>query len=112
MDIESLSWEDVHAQLLSGRLSPEERAAAIVRMGKPFIPDRIQKAKAAVAQFLEDPSDLVRHEALWFLGCWGKLSEFLPQIARQMTADPFVDNRAFAARCIGQMTCGNRNPRI
>lgn len=84
-------------------------ASAIVRLGKPFDERRINAAKKVVASYLEHPDSLIRHEAIWFLACWGKLREYRAAIIQAMKNDPDEDNRGFAANCLGVLESGTKD---
>ena len=103
MDFTNLSWEDIYSLLRGQELPPDQVGPAIVHLGKPFNADRINRAKDVVARYLKDPDALIRHEAMWYLGAWGCIDEYLPSLVDAMQRDPNADNRAFAARCVGRL---------
>jgi HEAT repeat protein len=63
----------------------------------------VERASSLVASYLSDDNFLVRYQAVWFLGCWGKLRGYLADIIRVAQIDIELDNKAFAARCAGQV---------
>ncbi|HKW15982.1 MAG TPA: HEAT repeat domain-containing protein [Terriglobales bacterium] len=100
------SWESVLDQLKHHLLTHEDIGSAIVRLGKPFDCAKILAAKEIVAAYLNDPNNWVRHEALWFLTCWGRLKEYQPALIAALRSDPEADNRSFAATCLGRLQEG------
>jgi hypothetical protein len=103
------SWEDVFYRLKNGQIPDEEIGRAIVKLGKPFDQERILAAKDTVAHFLDHSDGWVRHEAIWFLTCWGKLRQFKPALIRALQTDPDLDNRGFAATCLGRLQQGTND---
>lgn len=103
INIEGADPEVLLNMLNEGVIPDNLLAKAIVRLAKPFNQRRIEKAKASVASCLENSDPLVRHEAIWFLGCWAKLKEYEPQLINALLNDPDPDNRGFAATCIGSL---------
>ena len=103
---DSQRWEDVLERLKNRRIPPEQIAHAIVRLGKPFDQTRILGAKDTVALFLDHTDSWVRHEAMWFLTTWGRLKEYQPALIHALLADPDLDNRGFAATCLGRLQEG------
>jgi hypothetical protein len=99
-------WEEVLERLKNRRIPRNEIAHAIVRLGKPFDQARILAAKDTVALLLDDSDSWVRHEAMWFLTTWGKLKEYQPALIRALRTDPDLDNRSFAATCLGRLQEG------
>jgi len=63
----------------------------------------VRRAAPLVSTYLHHEDFLVRYQAIWFLGCWGKLHEYLPLVVESAQSDEELDNRAFAARCAGQI---------
>lgn len=111
-NLDSASWNELLDALARGAIAPEQVHTAIVRLGKPLDKDRIQIAKHVVSRYLEHPDPWVRHEALWFLGSWGRLREFEPAIIRALRSDPVDDNREFAAACLGILEFGQNEPHV
>lgn len=103
------TWESVLEQLRDRQIPPEHIGSAIVRLGKPFDEARIHAAKDAVASYLDDADSWVRHEAMWFLTTWGRLKEYQPALVRALRTDPDLDNRSFAATCLGRLQEGTGN---
>jgi HEAT repeat protein len=99
-------WEDVLERLKNRQIPPERIGSAIVRLGKPFDRARILAAKEAVAPYLDHSDSWVRHEAMWFLTAWGGLKEYEPALIRALRTDPDLDNRSFAATCLGRLQEG------
>lgn len=100
-----MTWDDAYSRLAKREAGAdvETLCAAITRLGKPFDAGLVERASALVASYLDDDNFLVRYQAVWFLGCWGKLCGYLAQIIRVAQSDVGLDNRAFAARCAGQI---------
>ena len=109
MKNEGMTWEDAYSCLAKRKDLPdaEVTCAAITRLGKPFDAKQVEQAAPLVARYLVDPDFLVRYQAVWFLGCWAKLQDYLPGVIRVAQADEELDNRAFAARCAGQILKSN-----
>lgn len=101
--IEGTDPEVLLKMMNEGAIPNNLLAKAIVRVAKPFNQLRIEKVKASVASCLKNSDSLVRHEAIWFLGCWAKLKEYEPQLIEALLHDPDPDNRGFAATCIGAL---------
>jgi HEAT repeats len=112
LDLDSASWETILDELRSGTIPPGQIHTAIVRLGKPLDRRKIEKAKDAVSAYLEHPNPWIRHEALWFLGSWGRLREYEPQIIKALRFDPDEDNRSFAAFCLGTLEAGRNDPKV
>jgi hypothetical protein len=105
MEKNEITWEAAYS-LLSEKEGPsdsEALCAAITRLGKPFDEMRARRAAPLVSTYLHYEDFLVRHQAIWFLGCWGKLHEYLSLVMESAKSDEELDNRAFAARCAGQI---------
>jgi HEAT repeat protein len=102
-------WQSVLEQLKSRTVPKQEVGSAIVRLGKPFDRARILAAKDVVAAYLNDPDDWIRHEAIWFLTCWGRLKEYQPAVIAALLHDSEPDNRSFAATCLGRLQEGTGN---
>jgi HEAT repeat protein len=105
MDKSEITWEAAYS-LLSNKEEPSDSeaiCAAITRLGKPFDEVRARRAAPLVSTYLHHEDFLIRYQAIWFLGCWGKLHEYLPLVVEAARSDEEVDNRAFAARCAGQI---------
>ena len=77
--------------------------AAIGTIGKPYDAAVISTHAALVAKYLIHPDHVVRHQAIWFLGSWGHLSEYEPLIQERAFTDSDVYNRAYAALCLGTL---------
>jgi hypothetical protein len=105
MKIEDMTWDEAYSLLekREGASDAEMICAAITRLGKPFEAGHVERASSLVASYLADDNFLVRYQAVWFLGCWGKLRGYLPDIIRVAQTDAELDNKAFAARCAGQI---------
>jgi hypothetical protein len=105
MNNDSKTWEHAYSILSAAEKTshPDVICAAIARLGKPFDTVQIHRAGSVVSQYLYHDNFLVRYQAIWFLGCWGKLVEYLPLIIQSAQSDAEMDNRAFAARCAGQI---------
>lgn len=100
-----MTWEAAHA-FLSEAGSPsdvETICSAITRLGKPFDAMQMKRAAPLVYKYLHHEHFLVRYQAIWFLGSWGALPEYLSQVIDSARSDEEIDNRAFAARCAGQI---------
>jgi hypothetical protein len=93
-------------------LPVQEIGPAMVRLAKPFDPDRIHAAREVVASYLDHPDDWVRHEAMWFLTSWGRMSEYRPQLLQALRHDPDLDNRSYAALCLEHLYRGERNAEV
>ena len=93
-------------------MPPGEIAHTIVLLGKPYDNQRISQASSAVAAYLNHLDPWVRHEVLWFLGSWGELQEYLPQVRLAMEHDADADNRQYAAVCIGRMKLHTSDPSV
>lgn len=105
-------WEDVLDRLKRGQIPPEDIGHAIVKIGKPFDQARILAAKDTVALYLDHNDSWVRHEAIWFLTSWGRLKEYQPALIRALQTDPDLDNRSFAASCLGRLFQGTNNAEV
>ena len=105
MKVDDLTWEAAYALLQGHQASAETGAlcAAITRLGKPLDPGLVMKGAPVVAEYLSHEDSVVRERAFWFLGCWGKIPSYLPSLIEAARSDEDVDNRAFAARCAGQI---------
>ena len=104
--------EDVLAELKDGRIPADQIGHAIVKIGKPFDQTRIHAAKDTVALYLDHSDSWVRHEAMWFLTSWGKLKEYQPALIRALRIDPDLDNRSFAATCLGRLCEGTNDKEV
>jgi HEAT repeat protein len=102
-------WRDTLQQLERGEVLPNEIGHAIVVLGKPFNRENILTAKDVVAKYLQHENAWARHEAIWFLISWGRLSEFQPELLHALRHDPDVDNRAYAASCLGTLQASTNN---
>jgi HEAT repeats len=102
-------WEDVLNGLKSGQIPPEQIGHAIVKLGKPFDGARILAAKDTVALYLNHNDSSIRHEAMWFLTSWGRLKEYEPALIRALQTDPDLDNRSYAATCLGRLRQGTND---
>jgi HEAT repeat protein len=89
--------------LESGISNPKEIAHAIVTIGKPLDASVLNENAPLIATFLEHENFIVRYQAIWFLGCWGRLPGYLDKLIGAMERDSDLDNRAFAARCLGRI---------
>src|SRR6185437_5732427 len=108
--LDDQTWDNTLGRLKSGQIPAEEIAHTIVRLGKPFDQSKIIAAKDTVAQFLNHPDSWVRHEAMWFLTAWGRLKEYQSALIQAIRTDPDVDNRSFAATCLGRLEEGTGEP--
>lgn len=107
---EDRTWDAAYAILSNTEnQSPELILEAITRLGKPFDRAQILRASPLVATYLEHENFLVRHQAVWFLGCWGRVPAFISSIIRAAQCDVDMDNRAYAANCAGQILKSNRD---
>lgn len=102
---EGQKWEDVLERLKSREIPVEQIGSAIVWLAKPFNRTRILAAKDTVALYLDHPDSWVRHEAMWFF-TWGKVKEHKAALIRALRTDPDLDNRSFAATCLGRLQQG------
>lgn len=111
MGVDVMTWEEAYSLLESAKTGSEIRAmcAAITRLGKPYNREQVRRAAPLVLRFLHHENHLVRYEAIWFLGCWGKLHEYLRYIIEAAESDADMDNRAFAANCAGQVLTLHRD---
>ena len=100
------SWEDLLERLKKREIPADQIGHAIVKLGKPFDQARILAAKNTVAYYLNHNNNWARHEAMWFLTSWGKLKEYQPSLIRALKTDPDLDNRSFAATCLGRLQEG------
>jgi hypothetical protein len=107
---ESEKWNDVLVKLQSGQVPAERIGSMIVRLGKPYDAIKIDAAKDTVAMYLEHPDGWARHEAMWFLGSWGRLKDYQPALIRALQTDGVSDNRGYAATCLGRMQQGTHDP--
>ncbi len=105
MDNDEITWEAAYSLLSKKEEPPDSEAicSAIARLGKPFDEVRARRGAPLVSTYLYHEDFVVRYQAIWFLGCWGKLHEYLPIVVESARSDKEVDNRAFAARCAGQI---------
>jgi hypothetical protein len=87
--------------LESGTTESNKICHAIVEIGKPYDSKIIAEHASLVATYLNHPDCLVRHEAIWYLGSWGHLPEYVPQLLAAADGDLDPDNRAFATRSLG-----------
>ena len=101
----SLTWQGAYAILADARkeLESDTICAAITRLGKPYDEQQVKLAAPLVSKYLSHENHVVRYQAIWFLGCWGKLREYLASVIQSAQSDADFDNRAFAARCAGQL---------
>ena len=100
-----MTWDAAYS-LLSKKeepSAPETICAAITTLGKPYDEVRVRQVAPLVSTYLHNEDFVVRYQAVWFLGCWGKLPEYLPLVVECAQRDEELDNRAFAARCAGQI---------
>ncbi|HMK22100.1 MAG TPA: HEAT repeat domain-containing protein [Terriglobales bacterium] len=89
-----------------GQIPVDQIGHAIEKIGKPFDQAKILAAKDTVAPYLDHNDSWVRHEAMWFLTSWGRLKEYQPALIRALQSDPDLDNRSFAAACLGKLCQG------
>jgi hypothetical protein len=111
MKAEIMTWEGAYA-LLADTGAPSDPGticAAITRLGKPLDLAQVNTAALLVSKYLRHENFLARYQAIWFLGCWGKIHEYLPLVVEAAQSDEEVDNRAFAARCAGQILKSHRD---
>ena len=109
MDIENTQPDLVLKMMEQGDIPENSIVRAIVRVAKPYDDARLARAKHIVARYLHHPDSLVRHEAIWFLGCWGKFKDYLPNLLEALFGDPDPDIRGFAATCVGVLDRGAKN---
>lgn len=109
IEINDLDPENVLAMMENGTIPNELIPRAIVRVGKPFDTARNKRAAKIIAAYLDSPDSLTRHEAIWFLGCWAKSTEFKPDLIRVLRNDPDPDIRGFAATCLGALSKGSQD---
>jgi hypothetical protein len=105
MNKDEITWEAAY-WLLSAKEDPSDSeaiCAAITRLGKPFDEMKARRAAPLVSTYLHHEDFVVRYQAIWFLGCWGKLREYLSLVLESAQSDAETDNRAFAARCVGRI---------
>ncbi len=105
MKAEEMTWEAAKTLIADTESASDAEAicAAITRLGKPFDLGQVKTAAPLVSEYLKHENFLVRYQVVWFLGCWGKLHDYLPLVIEAARSDEEVDNRAFAARCTGQI---------
>ena len=103
------NWNKLLEKLRKNEIPPQEIGSAIVKLGKPFDQKKILAAKDVVAAYLNHENDWVRHEAMWFLTSWGRLPEYQPALVHALRHDPFVDNRSYAATCLGRLRKGSKD---
>jgi vesicle coat complex subunit len=105
MSMDVMTFEQAYSLLASteGVSDGEAICAAITRLGKPYDEQLALLAAPLVLKYLHYGNPVVRYQAIWFLGCWGKLYEYLASVVQAAQSDPNVDNRAYAARCVGQV---------
>jgi len=89
--------------LESRAAEPKEICAVIVGIGKPYDAEVIRSHAALVATYLVHDDNVVRHQAIWFLGSWGHLPEYTSRIDYTANMDPDVYNRAYAAKSLGSI---------
>ena len=108
---EEMAWEAAYAILadIGNPSDPKTICTAITRLGKPFDAMRVKRAGPLVCRYLHDRDFVVRYQAIWFVGCWGRLSEYLPLIIDCARSDEEIYNRAFAARCAGRVLMSHRD---
>ena len=99
-------WDEVLEKLKAQKFPTDEIGPAIVKLGKPYNEKRILRAKNVVAAYLKHPDNWVRHEAMWFLGSWGKLRQFQPALIDALQNDPDSDNRDYASLCLAHLLRG------
>jgi HEAT repeat protein len=105
MNKDEITWDAAYS-LLSEKEEPLDRetiSAAITKLGKPYDEMRVRRAAPLVSTYLHHEDFVVRYQAIWFLGCWGKLREYLSLVLESAQSDAETDNRAFAARCVGRI---------
>jgi hypothetical protein len=108
---ESKSWEEAYSLLARSEecSGSEAICKAITRLGKPYDRQQVHRAAPLVLRYLAHDDFLVRYQAIWFLGSWGRLCEYLPSIIQSARSDANVDNRSFAARCAGVVLESHRD---
>ncbi|HWZ46192.1 MAG TPA: HEAT repeat domain-containing protein [Candidatus Saccharimonadales bacterium] len=104
------NWNELLEKLKAEQIPSHEIGSAIVKLGKPFDQERILAAKDVVAAYLNHADAWVRHEAMWFLTSWGRFPEYQPALVHALRHDPDLDNRAYAASCLGTLRKGSKNP--
>jgi HEAT repeat protein len=110
MDVAQRHWNELLEKLRSRGIPSQEIGRAIVKLGKPFDRQRILSAKDVIASYLNHEDNWVRREAMWFLTSWGRLVEYQPALIHALRNDPFLDNRSYAATCLGALQRGTQNP--
>jgi len=113
MGTNTMTGEEAYA-ILAGdgsALDQEAICSAITRLGKPYDKQQVCRAAPLVQKFLHHDSHIVRYQAIWFLGSWGKQPEYLSCIIASAQSDADVDNRAFAARAAGTLLRLQRDAR-
>lgn len=111
-DIDNIDPDTLLELLANGSVRTEMIPRAIVRIGKPYNEHRIRKAQDVITRYLDNPDAIVRHEAIWFLGCWAKSKQHQPELVRALSADPDPDNRGFAATCLGALAKVTQDPTV
>jgi hypothetical protein len=99
---------NVLTRLERGQLSGSDLAHDIVVLAKPLEPDRIEQAKAIVARYARNSDSWVRHEVMWFFS-WGRCHEYTDLVIERLRSDVDIDNRQYAAQCLGHLWRGTLN---
>ncbi|HWZ46290.1 MAG TPA: HEAT repeat domain-containing protein [Candidatus Saccharimonadales bacterium] len=102
-------WNELLEKLRNKEIPVKEIGSAIVKLGKPFDKEKILAAKDVIAGYLNHEDDWVRREAMWFLTSWGRLPEYQPALIHALRCDPDLDNRSYAATCLGRLRKGSKN---
>jgi hypothetical protein len=105
-------WNELLVKLRNQEVPSPDIGSAIVKLGKPFDKDRILEAKDVVARYLNHEEPWARREAMWFLASWGRLPEYQPALVHALRHDPDIDNRAYAASCLGTLRKGSKNSEV
>lgn|GEM_PF-3493857 len=110
-DEPAMTWDEAYSLLTNlGKDSGNEAISqAITRLGKPFDQQQVRRAAPLVSRYLRHENHVVRYQAIWFLGSWGRLHEYLTSIIQSAQSDADIDNRAFAARCAGLVLMSHRD---
>jgi hypothetical protein len=106
-----MTWEQAYLLLANSKTDSDSEAIAhaITRLGKPYEQDQVRRAAPLVAKRLHHENHVVRYQAIWFLGCWAKMRDYLHFVLQSALSDSDPDNRAFAARCVGSILESHRD---
>ncbi len=92
MDAQDQIVISAFAVLSEADATPTAICEAIVRLGKPLDAAQIERTAPLIAKYLHHKNFLVQYQALWFVGCWGKLPQCLEEVMRAAREDNNVDN--------------------